>query len=564
MSNTVFRMFRWAGLASGLFLVVGCKDLSSNQLPAGTSDPAIYNNVTGAIGLRNAAVYQVVTSLADYVVESGLLTDELQDLRTGASPGTLAQASTLQNVLDERLLPNGTTIGRSYNHLQDVRAKVNIALAALAKYDTATADRADQRAMRSELFVLEGYAEILLADLYCSGVPLSTLDFNGDFTYQPSSTTAGVYRDALSKLDSALALNATADSVANLAHVLRGRAYLNLGLYDSAVAAVAGVPTTFHYTLNIGWPGDISNWLNHIATVSDSEGQNGLPFRSSGDPRTAVTVVCTPTGPTVLYDPLYCPVDTLTFPTKYYSALTNATGRAPFPLADGIEARLIEAEASLHAGDATWLSRLNDLRLGALVDAPPDTLIDTLGVTGCDQATANCGYNPGDGLGGSTPEFGQPAGYPPAGYVLVSTAVTYPAPPGIQDYCYNASWYVPCYQGDSMVVATYVLPAHTDRSGGVAGLTALSDPGDSPGNAARLRLLFRERAFWLFLTGHRQGDLRRELRLYPQVWVDQSDAYPTGVYTAPGTGLYGADVTVPIPPSETANPAFHGCLDRNP
>ena len=32
------------------------------------------------------------------------------------------------------------------------------------------------------------------------------------------------------------------------------------------------------------------------------------------------------------------------------------------------------------------------------------------------------------------------------------------------------------------------------------------DPGDAVG---RENLLFRERAFWLFLTGHRMGDLRR-------------------------------------------------------
>ncbi len=45
-------------------------------------------------------------------------------------------------------------------------------------------------------------------------------------------------------------------------------------------------------------------------------------------------------------------------------------------------------------------------------------------------------------------------------------------------------------------------------------LPDLTDPGPdgSGGDALRVDLLFRERAFWLYLTGHRQGDLRRLVR----------------------------------------------------
>src|SRR6185312_11168296 len=96
------------------------------------------------------------------------------------------------------------------------------------------------------------------------------------------------------------------------------------------------------------------------------------------------------------------------------------------------------------------------------------------------------------------------------------------------------------------------------------GLSDTTDPGTAD---ARVDLLFRERAFWLFATGHRQGDLRRLLRQYsaqyPRFQSEQK-VYPTGVYTAPGTGRYGSDVTVPPPTSEYANPAYHGCLSRAP
>ena len=150
----------------------------------------------------------------------------------------------------------------------------------------------------------------------------------------------------------------------------------------------------------------------------------------------------------------------------------SATGPVPLTLASGLEARLIEAEAALNAGDASWLTTLNALR------------------TTCTDA-------------GSCPD---------------------PAPAG---------------------------------TGGVAGLPPLTDPGTPD---ARVDLLFRERAFWLFMTGHRQGDLRRLLRQYHR---QQNQVYPTGLYSG-GLGTYGNDVTVPIPLSERANPLFTGCFNRNP
>ena len=93
--------------------------------------------------------------------------------------------------------------------------------------------------------------------------------------------------------------------------------------------------------------------------------------------------------------------------------------------------------------------------------------------------------------------------------------------------------------------------------GGVAGLPPLGDPG-TPN--ARVDLLFRERAFWLFLTGHRQGDMRRLLRQYRR---PQNQVYPTGAYRG-GLGAYGSDVTAAIPPAERVNPLFTGCFNRNP
>ena len=107
---------------------------------------------------------------------------------------------------------------------------------------------------------------------------------------------------------------------------------------------------------------------------------------------------------------------------------------------------------------------------------------------------------------------------------------------------------------------TFMSILNTLRSG-VNGLSQLTDPGT---DSARVVLLFAERAAWLFMTGARQGDLRRLLRQYHQFYPQRTQAYPSGPYLT-GTGQsYGTEVTVPIPMAEDVNPLFHGCLNRAP
>lgn len=78
--------------------------------------------------------------------------------------------------------------------------------------------------------------------------------------------------------------------------------------------------------------------------------------------------------------------------------------------------------------------------------------------------------------------------------------------------------------------------------------------------AAAVDQLFEERALWMWLTGHRLGDLRRLVRQYNR---NQSDVFPSGPLRAPLSGDYGTDVNFVIPAAETNNPNFTGCIDRN-
>ena len=110
-----------------------------------------------------------------------------------------------------------------------------------------------------------------------------------------------------------------------------------------------------------------------------------------------------------------------------------------------------------------------------------------------------------------------------------------------------------------------------DRQAVFDGLNALRATGISPAMApiatapatqdAAVNLLFEERALWMWLTGHRLGDMRRLVRQYGRA---ANTVFPSGAMRAPLSGSYGSDVNYVIPAAERNNPKFGGCLDRNP
>ena len=87
-------------------------------------------------------------------------------------------------------------------------------------------------------------------------------------------------------------------------------------------------------------------------------------------------------------------------------------------------------------------------------------------------------------------------------------------------------------------------------------LPPLLDPGTE---AARVSLLFREKAFWTFSRGQRLGDMRRLIRQYGRT---EANTFPRGVHYKGGN--YGTDVNLPVVTDERNNPNFKGCTDRLP
>ena len=149
--------------------------------------------------------------------------------------------------------------------------------------------------------------------------------------------------------------------VRQLASIVKGRALLNRGQFAAAAAAVAQVSTTFRYETDYSssaGQNEIWNLNTSIKryTVADTEANVGLPFVNANDPR-----VPRVSGGSVF--------------DSGFPITSNRQGiwgqYSPVAIATGIEARLIEAEVALQAGDTTtWLNDLNVLRTNTALYPP--------------------------------------------------------------------------------------------------------------------------------------------------------------------------------------------------
>src|SRR6185312_15293466 len=165
------------------------------------------------------------------------------------------------------------------------------------------------------------------------------------------------FKLALAHADSGIAL-ITGTSAADLRVkdallVTRGRILLNLDRPADAAVAVAGVPTSFVYqNLHSQATTDNQIWsYNNTArrySVSTGEGTNGLNFATANDPRLPICqggdTQCRAIGVTSTTR------DDLTGPL--YVQRIWPTRDASVTIVSGIEARMIEAEAQLKAGQA--------------------------------------------------------------------------------------------------------------------------------------------------------------------------------------------------------------------
>lgn len=346
---------------------------------------------------------------------------------------------------------SNANINTGLRNLHRARLGAESAVALLKEFAPSPAHKIGQ------MYWAQGYIEVQIAEHFCAGV-FSSVD--GDLiTYGVPVPDTAIFVRAVAHFDSAL-MNlggggTDSTRVLHLASLGKGRALLNLGRYAEAGTAVANVPATFRFVMEHSLTTRENQiWaLNNSArryTMVNRDGGNGLDFIAANDPRlprcNGGDATCRAQSPAITSSRSF------DSSTPFTAQLVMPTRESAAPIATGIEARLIIAEAALKAGnDVQWLAELNALRTG------------------------------------------------------------------------------------------------------VPGLTPLVMPLTP---VDRENLMFRERAFWMFGTGHRLGDLRRLVRRYTRT---ASTVFPLGVFHKGGD--YGGDTNFPITQAEENNPRFKEAKD---
>lgn len=301
------------------------------------------NNATGAELLRGEALGRFYTMFGLLAQATGDVSDEFTVFTTATSQ--------FSSDLDRRAAP-----------LQEAGAWGTVRRSATVAFSKL--ERFGSRAHAGEMLALRGQASLLLAANYCPGFPITELD---GFAAEVGSpvTTEQAYERALADFDAALTFAADSARVLNFARVGRAAALLGLGRFSEAASAAQDVPTSYTWSARyIGGDFVQRNRLVNtpsgslLRTVADREGGSGLNFISADDPRVQVNQYAAANPPIGSGEPVYNPA-------KY------ANDAAPIVVASGIQARLIEAEASLADGGPTWLAILNELRATQLSPALP-------------------------------------------------------------------------------------------------------------------------------------------------------------------------------------------------
>ncbi len=358
----------WLVIAAGALLISACSTDSLLQATdPDNTPPGALKGASSLPGYRASAIGDFGRAFDGNALNpdgneyeglvnmTGLLTDELQNTET---------------------FPTRTEVDRRHTQvdnstMRDIFFNAHLSRVAAARASGAFAAYGPADPARSEVVSLQAYSILLLAEDYCSGVPLSNVDTATAVVEfgQPMTTTA-LLSVAADTFTSALTLAVDMDRH-NLAEVGKARTLQFEGRSHLAEAAtlVADVPTGWTYKITHSknsqheWNGVYEfMWLEGRWVQADSEGINGLPYRE--DPRNPYSE----NGATFVGLPF--------FGTLRYSSPDSST-----VLASGIEARLIEAEAALQTHDnVLFLKRLNDLRDSSGLALPP--LADPGTVTG--------------------------------------------------------------------------------------------------------------------------------------------------------------------------------------
>lgn len=414
--------------------------------------PDYIKSKAGGIALYHSSLSSLRKGLKYAAEVSAFMTDEIQPIDAWSGPAVSLSVVSMDRRavnVDEFGIPHFRPTGSNdlYGILHSARIDAAQSRTLLKTHgDSLTTP------YLANAYALEGFAIVLLAELFCSGIPLTSVPFEGSVQYTPGYSTDSLFAIASSLFDSALSYNHDSTSFYTLARVGKGRAMIGLAEFQSALDAVASVEASdssfrIFYT-GLYTPGTERQENVWWITGADSENL----FVENGEGGVGMIWIAdniTDQDPRV-------PIGYRLSPPFLISQKKFDGSEVAVVIADWIHAQMIRSEASLNlhgSSNAEWLRYLNDARR-------------------------------------------------------------------------------------------------------TIGLTDTTDPGD---RNARIDLIFRERAFWFWLTGTRQGDMRRLMSQYGR---SPFSVYPNGIYEKTmNSGFYGDAFVISPPSAERSNYKYRGCDD---
>jgi hypothetical protein len=325
-------------------------------------DPSNVDSPAGADAIRLGTLINF-RNLTNAWTFGGLVGDEFDY--------TVAASITL--FVDQRRGSNPFAISAFTSQLRTlatIRTSANQAIPLLNKWaPTPVANIA-------EMYFARGMAELQIATDFCNGIPLDDGNLSPTVWTQPL-TNAQIFDVAAATFDTAMAkasgTDAASVNISRAARIGKARALVGAGKFAEAAALVpaATIPTNYAYNFTFATTsGNNPVWsLNPSGrqySVGDSVEGNShnlivpgvIPYFSAKDPRLPVSYTVSANGRDTTKG-----ADGVTL-----FRFTNIYGQTtPMAVVNGIDARLIEAEARLAANDISgMITILNALRATTL------------------------------------------------------------------------------------------------------------------------------------------------------------------------------------------------------
>ena len=281
--------------------------------------------------IASSAVADFECALGAYIVASGLAAGELNDGTQTASRWSYDRRNVLAS--DSHYSTFGCAAIGVYTPVNTARHTTDQAARLLAEWTDAEVP--NRQRLLANTAALAGYSLLLLGEGFCSGV----IDVG------PELTSAQLFDSAEVRFTTALAAANAAgdDNLRYLALVGRARARRNAGDMTGAAADAALVPADFVYTASASTTASRRNNRIFAQNNSDAAVTVAEAYRGLTDPRVSTDSTGRRTSD---QQQLWL--------QEKYTSITS-----PTPIATGIEAQLILAEA---AGGAEGVQILNDLR----------------------------------------------------------------------------------------------------------------------------------------------------------------------------------------------------------